>query len=862
MTQRQCHSLLLLLTAAWLFSGCEREGAIRAVISVAPGQPASCVILTVRDPGGGVLEESRLERTGSEGRLVVAIYRGTLPESLELRAEPLYGAGCEAPLRPNGGAVSQRLQFPPRGVEEVTLQLAPPDAEDDADRDGVSGPQAGGADCDDGAADAFPGAPEACTTTRDLNCNAQVGCADPACAGQACAKVPSALAFVSPERSVEVDECSEPVIIETRDEQGAALVLSGPLPVAVGEVSGAAALFTDSNCSTPVETLVLSAGDTRGIFYFRSTTAGVLRLRVSASGIPPGEQDATVRAGPPTSVRLSATGQPVFAGVCSPPLSVSLLDAYGNAATASGPLSVSLTALSGSVGLFADGNCTDSTAALSFAAGAGAQSFWLHGTTAESVTLRADGAAAGLGDDTEVVSIQPAAASSLTFLTAAHSVPVRTCSPPLTVQTRDTFGNVAPVTAATELLLSATGLGGFGLFSDSGCTLPAPKLPLPAGAATATFYFRGTAPGTATVQVSGAGLGSTSQQQTVEPPLVRAGTCTISANATTAGNCGFSPALANLGRTVLFYQATSPAAAAEDSSVMCSLEADTVACTRAGTAGIVNISWYAAELPEGASVQRATFPCSNNSTSLQWPVPSPVPEAESFVLLSGRRGGADNVDSVFSAAQLVSSGAEVAIDPESCFHGQQYAVQVVHLPGASVTRGSVAAFGASPTRVTGLSTVDRTRTFLLYSAASTTTAPERLCERMLRARLDSDTSLELSRGDGATECDDNTMTVEWQRIELPAGNRVQELQVEAGTLAAVVQAMAPVDLNRAVAFTGAHGSTGQGGGEGSLPATAPSELRARLTFDDADTVRLTRGAGAPTATATFGVYVLELAQPE
>ena len=94
--------------------------------------------------------------------------------------------------------------------------------------------------------------------------------------------------------------------------------------------------------------------------------------------------------GPP--VALVFAGAPVSASAraCSPPISLELRDAQGNAAPAPSPVPVDLqSAPAGSLAFFADASCVAAASTVTVAAGASGATFHFTGATAGPVAIRA-----------------------------------------------------------------------------------------------------------------------------------------------------------------------------------------------------------------------------------------------------------------------------------------------------------------------------------------------------------------------------------------------------------------------------------------------------------------------------------------
>ena len=158
--------------------------------------------------------------------------------------------------------------------------------------------------------------------------------------------------------------------------------------------------------------------------------------------------------------RFATTAQSVAAGSVSGPVTVELVDTYGNPAPAGpGGQTFVLTSSSNSgQSVILDANGVP-TASLTIPAGASSGSFKFKDQVAESVAVHVQ--AAGFTTLTQNETVTPAATGQLTLTapsTATHGVPFN-----LTVTAKDTFGNTTPGYTGTIHFTS----------SDSAAALPA-----------------------------------------------------------------------------------------------------------------------------------------------------------------------------------------------------------------------------------------------------------------------------------------------------------------------------------------------------------------------------------------------------
>ena len=260
------------------------------------------------------------------------------------------------------------------------------------------------------------------------------------------------------------------------------------------------------------------------------------------------------------------------------------------------------------------------------------------------------------------------------------------------------------------------------------------------------------------------------------------GTCTI-ADTASSGSCTISPTLTDTTKTILLFQATSSNDTPSSSSVRCYLTSTSnITCDRDGTSGLVNIAWQTAESTSGVTVEHLTPVCNEDGdgdediTNVAITAVSDM--GKTFVLYSHRSSGASWDQNDHRTVRLTSTtNVELRqAGSGTCETTSEGALQVVQYDGASVTRGETAAMTGTSLPATGLSSVTTANTMLLYSYRVAGSGPE-MCERMVRGEIDSATSLNFTRSEGAGGCDTaNIVAVAWERVEFTDGTSVQQVQ--------------------------------------------------------------------------------------
>ncbi|MGI5860880.1 MAG: right-handed parallel beta-helix repeat-containing protein [Myxococcales bacterium] len=266
--------------------------------------------------------------------------------------------------------------------------------------------------------------------------------------------VPAQLAFATPERTVVAGECSGEVGIGVRDRFGNEQPVGEALKVVVSASAPEAEIFLDGACSQPGSMLELGAGASRAAVYFRSVRAGELSLEVAAAGLAGGAQAQRVVAAAPAALSFATPPWTVEAGGCSPALTVELVDAFGNRATASASASLAVsTDPSADLWFYADKDCaTAPVASVPLPAGSSQVSFHFRGTKAGEHPVAV--ASAPHAKTSQTARVKAAAAAVLEFEPIGS--PQMAGTPfPVGLRALDAYGNRAtgfrfPVQLAVE----------------------------------------------------------------------------------------------------------------------------------------------------------------------------------------------------------------------------------------------------------------------------------------------------------------------------------------------------------------------------------------------------------------------------
>ncbi|WP_224361597.1 beta strand repeat-containing protein [Hyalangium versicolor] len=675
---------------------------------------------------------------------------------------------------------------------------------------------------------------------------------------------PTVLAFTTSAPTLQADQCSGVVTVEAQSSQGSALPAVENIPLSLTASSSAGFTFySNTNCSGS-EPSVISMGQTSVSFSYKGTKAGTISVTASSEGLSSATQNATINPLAASKVAFSTSPYTTTADVCSQAVTINSVDAHDNVVPVSGNKEVNLTHNAGPTDpnfkFYSDAGCTLEISTATFQDSQNSASFYYKGRKAQAVTLKAGGGPSVFIEGSQIHNIIAAGASTLAFSSStppSAGLLAGTCTL-RTVERRDAYGN--PATDTTALTVNLSGSTETEFFTNSNCTGPVTSVSIAMGDSSADFYFKGyhggdnaTAPLTLTASSS---LPPPATQTENIIPTVRSGICTI-AGGTNSIPCPITPALANVNKAFLVFQATSTAIGSGDANVRCRVDTSAqVLCERNGTSTIsVSIRWSVAEFPTGVTTQSSvTQTCSGGTTNVTL---SSVVRAESFLLLSSERGGGDQSSDTPRLAELTTT-TQAQIRKSGNCTADTNNLQAIAYAGAAVQRGlSTMSNGTVTTTAALSSAVDLSRSLLLYSYRLSA-GGTRSCDRGVRGELTNTTTVSFSRGEGdSANCSASKVDeISWEVVTFPSGTVVQQYKQPLTGNSAPINLTTSVDPSRTLVIAGGQWASGQVHGEGKVQTDTISDVRAQAYLFDNSTVNLNRQTA--TSTATFTVFVVQL----
>jgi len=505
---------LILSVAAAAGCGKTPESALSVRVRAATTLKADCIELAISS-GGAQRKSLMLKRAAMKEEWVIGVMRGDdLPETVTFQARAYLGTCSDAStLKLNSRSADVQATFPKEGVENVQpLQLDPPDATLDGDRDGFVDAAKGGADCDDTNATTFPGSVQQCTTEADTDCDGQGACADSDCSGSAqCVDPPDRLALVDVPLQLARTECRGPIYVELRNSAGprAAGVTTA---VQLSAMPAGFSFFSESSCSTAVTSanVPFQQSRTAGL-WVRGDVAGMVRLRAASGALTPATSDTVVVPQPVTALVFTTPPRTIVAGSCTAnEMTLELRDSQGRLTTVTSPLTVSLTATpndaTGNFSAMAD--CTTPVSAVSIPAGQGSVTFRVFSRRAAMMTVEARADVGVPVTATQQVTVTADVPAKLAFLNQPLAFKTTDACPTgrLIVEVQDQYGNRAPTVVPLALRFTgSTGVTFYDATADAtagNCATPVTSLALAQGGAEVRLAVKSATPGAGSVTVS------------------------------------------------------------------------------------------------------------------------------------------------------------------------------------------------------------------------------------------------------------------------------------------------------------------------------------------------------------------------
>jgi hypothetical protein len=256
--------------------------------------------------------------------------------------------------------------------------------------------------------------------------------------------------------SLKVGDCSSAFNVNTTDQYGNQSTVTSNATITLGG-QGGGLFYASADCSGNPSTQVTLPSNTPFVnFYFKGLTVEGLILSASGVGSATSTYPISVVAGDPSKIAFYSPAS-MTAGLCVGGFTVKLLDSYGNNANALAPLNIDLSQ-NGNALFYTDSTCLNSVLSLSVSKGSTSKQFFVKDLSSESLRIDVQ----SLSYDYKILTVNPAGASQLSFISVPASVTAGSILSAVKVGIQDSNGN---------LLINSTNSVSVTAYSDVACSV-------------------------------------------------------------------------------------------------------------------------------------------------------------------------------------------------------------------------------------------------------------------------------------------------------------------------------------------------------------------------------------------------------
>ena len=293
--------------------------------------------------------------------------------------------------------------------------------------------------------------------------------------------------------------------------------------------------YSNSDCSSgAITSVTITSGTSGATFYYIDTNDGTTDLTLTSTYNDPAAQSHTINPNTAVDLVFTSSAHTTTAGVCSAAVTIETRDTYGNISNVASDLTVNLTENSDMV-FYSNSDCSSGAiTSVTITSGTSGATFYYidtnDGTTDLTLTSTYNDPAA------QSHTINPNTAVDLVFTSSAHTTTAGVCSAAVTIETRDTYGNISNV--ASDLTVNLTENSDMVFYSNSDCSSATiTSLVISSGTSGATFYYIDTNDGTTDLTLTSTYNDPAAQSHTINPNTPVDLFFTSSAHTTTAGVC-------------------------------------------------------------------------------------------------------------------------------------------------------------------------------------------------------------------------------------------------------------------------------------------------------------------------------------
>lgn len=441
-----------------------------------------------------------------------------------------------------------------------------------------------------------------------------------------------------------------PLTVQLTDTFGNTAVATASITATMSSSSTGTKRFSLSSTGTPTTTsLVFGVGASTASFYYGDTKAGTPTITVSRSGYTSATQAQTILSTVATKLAITSAAillAPPSTTASRGPFTVQQQDATGNPVLATaGGVTVTLSSSSTSTTkVFAATLSGTATTTVTIPAGASTTTFYYGDTKAGSATISVSRSGLTTGTQSTTTAAGPISQLAITSTAISGAASATAARGPVTVQSRDQYGNAAVAPAGGVAVALSSSSTGVTVFSATASGTPTTSVTIAAAASTVSFYYGDTKAGTATITAGSPGLTSATQNATITgatPAALAFSTAPVSgAAAATAARGPFTAqlrdafgnvAVAPSGGTVV-----TPASSSSGTKVFAATASGTPVTTRTIAAAASSTSFYYGDTKAGTPTITLTAPGLTSASQLTTVTPAaPTVLAITSAALSG-----------------------------------------------------------------------------------------------------------------------------------------------------------------------------------------------------------------------------------
>ena len=283
------------------------------------------------------------------------------------------------------------------------------------------------------------------------------------------AAAPTRLAFGNDPLTTPAGSCSAAISLEIHDIYGNSSEASEPILIDLSGSDADLSFFSDDSCTTSVTSATIATGTKAALVYARSTKAGDLNINLTTLlAFDDATQVKTINPLAPNTIDIQEADQQIAVASCFA-MNVDFKDTYGNVSALTSPRTLNFSTIGVAGEFHLNAACSDAAVTSLFVStGVSTRQIYFRSYEKDLTTVVIS--SAGFTTATIDLELLPAPPTHLGVGTLEHEFVAGTCSPLITIESQDEFGNRSAVTQDTLVNLTADSTGQVTYYSTAACT--------------------------------------------------------------------------------------------------------------------------------------------------------------------------------------------------------------------------------------------------------------------------------------------------------------------------------------------------------------------------------------------------------